>query len=51
MNDFYKYERLMISFGFAWSDEDNLFIKEDDNYIPKVTVEQAKQMYKVIYDD
>ena len=51
MDNFYKYERLMISFGFVWSEVDNLFIKEDDNYIPEVTVEQAQDMYKVIYGD
>ena len=41
----------MISFGFVWSEADSLFIKDDDNYIPKVTVEQAEQMYKVVYDN
>ena len=51
MDDFYKYERLMISFGFVWSEADNLFIKEDDNYIPEVTVEQAKDIYKAVYGD
>lgn len=49
MDDFYKYERLMISFGFVWSEADSLFIKDDDNYIPNVTVEQAEQMYKAVY--
>ncbi len=51
MDDFYKYERLMISFGFVWSEADSLFIKADDNYVPKVTVEQAQQIYKVVYDN
>ncbi len=51
MDDFYKYERMMISFGFVWSEADNLFIKVDDGYIPKVTVEQAEQIYKVVYDN
>ena len=51
MDDFYKYERLMISFGFVWSEADSLFIKDDDNYTPNVTVEQAEQIYKVVYDN
>ena len=51
MDDFYKYERLMISFGFVWSEADSLFTKEDDNYVPNVTVEQAQDIYKVVYDN
>ena len=51
MDDFYKYERMMISFGFVWSEADSLFIKTDDSYIPKITVEQAEQIYKVVYDN
>lgn len=41
----------MISFGFVWSEADSLFIKEDDNYVSDLTVEQAQDIYKVVYDD
>lgn len=50
-NNFYLYERMMLTLGFVWSEGDNVFIFDDNDSIPDITVKKAEEIYNIVYDN